>query len=163
MAPGAPEAAIAAIHAASPILTKPANGGSISSWLTFASIVSACIMAYFVFYPKLRAVTNARLNSLDDERRDDMAKMREENAELRKEMGALRERVAVAVKAASEADSRSSILRAIVSMMIADAERRDSDNPVITQARAMIEDLSRGDLGLGKGMRDIAQKVVELK
>ena len=67
------------------------------------------------------------------------------------------------MRAASEADTRSAILRAVVSMLTAEISRTDPSNPVLQQAQIMIRDASQGDLGMGSGLAAIAAKVVETK
>jgi hypothetical protein len=67
-----------------------------------------------------------------------------------------------AVTTAQAAETRSAILRSVVSMLTAEIQRSDPSNPVLRQAQSMIADASMGDLGLGKGMLDIAKKVAEL-
>jgi predicted histidine transporter YuiF (NhaC family) len=129
--------------------------GSVSSWLTFAGIVAGLVMSYFKFIPKNRETISARANALEEERRGDMEAMRGEMRETRK-------LAADAMMAAQAAESRSSILRAVVSMLTAEIQRTDPANPVLRQAQVMIADASMGDLGLGKGMVELAKRVVDL-
>lgn len=139
----------------SPVRIANVPPGSVSSWLTLAVICAGIVMAYFRFVPKNRETISARANALEDERRGDMDAMRGDIRELRK-------MVNDAIATAQAAESRSAILRAIVSMLTAEVQRMDPGNPVLKQAQAMIRDASSGDLGLGRGMADIAAKVAEL-
>jgi hypothetical protein len=158
MSTPSPDAIVHAVRAASPIVTRQSgvSWGSISGWGTLIVALVGLASAYLVFLPKYRAVMNKRLDTLDQERRNDMIAMRAELAGLREDVGR-------AVRAASEADTRSAILRAVVSMLTAEISRTDPDNPVLQQAQIMIRDASIGDLGMGRGLRDIAAKVVATK
>jgi hypothetical protein len=131
MSTPSPEATAHAVRAASPIVTRQSgvSWGSISGWGTLIVAMLRLASAYLVFLPKYRAVMNKRLDTLDHERRDDMIAMRAELAGLRED--------GRAVRAASEADTRSAVLRAVVSMLTAEISRTDPANPVLQRARKL--------------------------
>lgn len=119
---------------------------------TFSVVLVALIRAW----PLLTKLAIDARFTLRKEKRDDMA-------EMRQDINALRGEVAAAVQTANAAETRSAILRAVVSMLTAEISRTDPDNPVLQQAQTMIRDASSGDLGVGRGLQDIAAKVVAVR
>lgn len=155
--PGADDAIVAVVNAAAPILTKPANGGSTASWITATcALLTVTLGPFLLFLVRWRGLGNKRADSIDEERRGDMDAMRRDLRELRTMCND-------AVDTAREAESRSSILRAVVAMLTAEVQRISPDNPVLAQAQAMIRDASTGDMGVGRGMAEIARKVAEIE
>lgn len=144
-----------AVAAAAPVKLTGVSLGSVPAWLTLAAIIAGLISIRLKQGPLIRKTISDRANALEDERRGDMDAMRGDIRELRK-------MVTDAVTTAQAAETRSAILRSVVSMLTAEIQRTDPSNPVLRQAQSMIADASMGDLGLGKGMLDIAKKVAEL-
>lgn len=160
MPPVSPETVhqtIEAIKAAGPVPTQQTgfSWGSLSSWATVASIIVGFLSVFFVFLPKWKDITNKRLDTLDEERRKDMEEWRQEMREIKVQLAA-------AVARAAQADTRSAVLGAVISMLTAEIQRTDPANPVLKQAQLMIKDAASADLGLGRGLADIASKIANL-
>lgn len=167
MPPVSPETihqTVEALKAAGPLPTQQTgfSWGSLSSWATVASIVVGFLSVFFVFLPKWKDITNKRLDTLDEERRADMAEMRKEVREIKTELAAAMIRAAKAEASASLADTRTAILGGVISMLTAEIQRTDPGNPVLKQAQSMLKDAASHDFGLGRGMEDIAAKVAGL-
>lgn len=168
-----PMTIVQAVKSAGPVSTHAVglSIGSIPQWIMTGvmTLVAGCL----TFLPRWQRSKTDQYKAESDRAKEELTEERAGAAELlierrkdiesmRADIKELRALVTDAVQTANAAETRSAILRGVVSMLTAEVQRTDPNNPVLQQAQAMIRDASSGDHGVGRGLQDIAAKVSKL-
>lgn len=154
------EIAAAAIHAGQAVKVQSASGGSVSSWITAAVAVLGSLGVYLGVWPKLKALSNARLDSLDNERRGDMIAMRERltavELEAKTAVKEAREAQHMATERAHVLETQLAATVTAIGMLTRRIKREWPDDAILEEVSSMME------LALSKdgGFRDGISKII---